>query len=533
MAKSPAPRNARSTRKAARPRVWRGNHGSAVIAPATRRLTAVRQLASPPRIDRPRRIHPRRFPPRVPEGEEQIVRARLLPIARMAARAVSPGDELTITRSTELTGPGAKSTASNVGEPSVAVNGDVVLYTGNWYAAVSVDGGKTFRFLDPSTAFARFDPPGSSFCCDQVAQYIPSLDTFVWLLQYSTGDEIDNFQRLAFAKTSDVAKGRWRLFDITAAHLGVAGTFLDFPDLAIGAGALYMTTNVFPPRSQQVGTAVVRIPFTSIANGPFKIDRFVNFSHQSFRVAQNCGATAFFAAHESTSSLRVFSWKESQAMPISKTVGVARWIGGDGYRSKTPDRRRWLDRADSRITGATLAGSELWFGWGVDQGSSRRKNPFVQVARIDSTTMRLVEDVQLFDDDAATCYPAMATNADGDVGIAYFLGGGTRFPTLMVGVLTDPKRVLEAATSGRGPLHEGDGRFHWGDYLAVRPLHPGGRLFAASGYVMKGGGDGNGSNRDCTPRFVVFGRKKHAGRARPTRPPRTPRGRRRAGGGVP
>ena len=367
MAKSPAPRNARSTRKAARPRVWRGNHGSVVIAPATRRLTAVRQLASPPRIDRPRRIHPRRFPPRVPEGQEQIVRARLLPIARMAARAVSPGDELTITRSTELTGPGAKSTASNVGEPSVAVNGDVVLYTGNWYAAVSVDGGKTFRFLDPSTAFARFDPPGSSFCCDQVAQYIPSLDTFVWLLQSSTGDEIDNFQRLAFAKTSDVAKGRWRLFDITAANLGVAGTFLDFPDLALGAGALYMTTNVFPPRSQQVGTAVVRIPFTSIANGPFKIDRFVNFSHQSFRVAQNCGATAFFAAHESTSSLRVFSWKESQAMPISKTVGVARWIGGDGYRSKTPDRRRWLDRADSRITGATLAGSELWFAWGVDR----------------------------------------------------------------------------------------------------------------------------------------------------------------------
>ena len=56
-----------------------------------------------------------------------------------------------------------------------------MLYTGNWYAALSVDGGRTFKFMDPATSFP--DPsPAVRFCCDQVAQYVTALDMFVWLL---------------------------------------------------------------------------------------------------------------------------------------------------------------------------------------------------------------------------------------------------------------------------------------------------------------------------------------------------------------
>ena len=362
--------------------------------------------------------------------------------------------------------------------------------------------------MDPSTAFSDFDPPGSSFCCDQVAHYIPAIDTFVWLLQYSTASDVDNFQRLAFAKTADVAAGRWRLFDITAQSLGVPGTFLDFPDLAVGAGALYVTTNIFPPNSPKVGCAVVRIPFASI-EGPVQADRFVTFDHDSFRVAQNCGDTAFFAAHENTSTLRVFTWPEDKRAPTSKLVGVSRWIGGNGYQSRTPDGRRWLDRADPRITGATVAKGELWFAWGVNRGSNQRTKPFIQVARIDQATMTLSENVNIFDEDSATCYAALNTNAEGEVGIAYFIGGGTRFPTLLVGFLTGARREGEVAASQRGPLADADGSHHWGDYLAVRQALPNSNLFAASGYVMKGAGSGDGSNRDCTPHLAIFGRRKH------------------------
>ena len=194
---------------------------------------------------------------------------------------------------------------------------------------MSTDGGVTFQFIDPAKAFRQFDPPNSHFCCDQVVQFIPQIDTFVWLLQYGP-DTGDNMQRLAIAKTADVAQGRWKLFDITTASLGAKGSFLDFPDLAVGANMLYVTTNIFPAQGR-AGTAVIRIPLSGIASGQITAQRFVSMDNFSFRVAQNCGTTAFFAAHKDTSTLRVFSWPENAATPAVKDVGIARYIGGNGY----------------------------------------------------------------------------------------------------------------------------------------------------------------------------------------------------------
>src|SRR5437899_2875478 len=81
--------------------------------------------------------------------------------------------------------------------------------------------------------------------------------------------------------------------------------------------------------------------------------------------------------------------------------------------------RRWLDRADPRITGATMAASELWFAWAVDAGSNRRPFPFVQIARIDATNLTLLENINIFDPDSAICYGALSTNANQEVGISY------------------------------------------------------------------------------------------------------------------
>ena len=88
----------------------------------------------------------------------------------------------------------------------------------------------TFSFIDPNSFAQPSDPAGVTFCCDQVVNYMPSIDMFVWLMQYgpSTGD---NIQRLAFAKTDDVKAGKWRIFDIATEMLGVPKFFMDFPDL--------------------------------------------------------------------------------------------------------------------------------------------------------------------------------------------------------------------------------------------------------------------------------------------------------------
>jgi hypothetical protein len=170
--------------------------------------------------------------------------------------------------------------------------------------------------------------------------------------------------------------------------------------------------------------------------------------------------------------LTVFSWDETQSAPVSQAVGVARWIGGNGYQSRTPDGRRWLDRADQRITGATLAGNELWFAWSVDRGSNQRPKPFVQIARIDSSNLTLVENLNIFDADSAICYAALGTNSNNEVGVSYMIGGGSRFPSHVVGFLTGTRKDVVVAVSDRGPLDPQTGKGEWGDYLTVRPFSP-------------------------------------------------------------
>jgi hypothetical protein len=477
----------------------------------------VKHLEVPPPHKRRERIHPRRVLPRVKEGKERGFHSTTQPVVfhqprPLAAIVRAATDDLTLVTNTELAQPGQQQLASSVDEPSVAVSGQVVFYTGNWYAARSTDGGQNFQYVDPFTAFP--DPPNLSYCCDQVVNYITSIDTFVWLLQYGpkTGPQADNIQRLAFAKTADVASGRWRLFDITTKSLGVAGQFMDFPDLAVGANSLYVTTNLFTPDGQSAGAAVVRIPIAGIDSGQVTAQPFISTSLNSFRVAQNCGSTAFFAAHADTSTLSVCAWDESQAAPTSTSVGVAQWIGSQGYQSTTPDGQRWLDRVDPRITGAALAGEELWFAWSVDSGSNQRPNPFVQIAHIDATNLTLLENINVFDPESAIAYGALSSNSNQEVGISYMIGGGQRFPSHMVGILTGTRKDVLAAAGDRGTQ---DGQ--WGDFLTVRPVFPDQKLFAATGYTMKGNGDG--SNRDATPRFVVFGR---ASDARATVPPNGP-----------
>src|SRR5689334_13195362 len=94
----------------------------------------VKHLASPPRYQRRERIHPRRILPRVREGKEREFHSATRPLvfhSPLAKATVvrAATDDLTLVTNTELTGPGQQQLASNVDEPSVAVNNRVVLYT--------------------------------------------------------------------------------------------------------------------------------------------------------------------------------------------------------------------------------------------------------------------------------------------------------------------------------------------------------------------------------------------------------------------
>jgi hypothetical protein len=457
------------------------------------------------------KIHVRKDIPVPKEGAQVFDFNPTQPLAldmplSMAMAMAAPGvggaplantDNVTIVRNTQLKSAAVNNTASNVGEPSVASNGEVVFYTGNWYAAVSFDRGQTFKFVDPANSFP--DPPGMRFCCDQVVQYIKSIDTFVWLLQYTTNASGENIQRLAFAKTADVRLGRWRIFDITASSLGLPGTFLDYPDMAVGTKMLYVTMNGFKNNVWKA-TALVRLPLAGINSGNITAQRTTSTTNFNFRVAQHCTTRAFWASHQNTSTLRVYSWDESEAQPSFRDVPVARWAAGP-FTSQTPDNRNWLARADTRLTGATKRNSELWFAWGSAAGGvNNRPNPFIQIARINSTNFSLIENINIWDATSGTCYGALSTNNRNEVGVSYMIGGGGingRFPTHVVGILTGTRREVTTAASTRGPSDQ-----KWGDYLTVRRNYPNTNLFSATGYILKGAAGA----ANATPNYTLFGR---------------------------
>lgn len=462
------------------------------------------------RFFRKRRIHARRRIPLVQKGapvadlqpspvlllqKPPPASPRRLRGKRGAAARKASSDAIAIVRKTLLGAVADNDTASEVCEPSVATNGSVVFFTGNWFAAVSTDGGATFRFVDPYTAFPS--PPDMQFCCDQVVHYVRKIDTFVWLLQYDEGPDGANIQRLAFARSKDVAAGLWRTYDLTPAGLGAAGAFLDFPDLAVGSNFLYVSTNAYDG-GDWASSILVRIPLAGIRSGTISATRVASTQNFNFRVAQHTGTSAYWASHQDTSTLRVFRWREKDAAPTFEDVAVARWIGGNGYSSKGPDGRHWLRRCDPRITGATKAGADLWFAWSADKGGANaRPHPYVQIARVRASTRKLVENINLWDGDFATAYPALTTNSRGEVGVSYMAGGPTRFPSHIVGILTGQRRVVVATAGTRSPK-----RSEWGDYLTVRRHYPKSRLFAAAGYTMQAGA----GQLDATPGYVLFGR---------------------------
>jgi hypothetical protein len=452
-------------------------------------------------------IHPRKVLPKPPVGpkvldalptaplafEESVPEAAL---AMAMTTPMAPTDTISLAKNVQLNDVATADTASHVCEPSVAINGNVVFYTGNWFAAVSTDGGTTFKFVDPFTTFPN--PPGMGFCCDQVVHYVKSIDTFFWLLQYTRDATGKNIQRIAYATTARVKTGSWRFFDITPASLGLAaGIWLDFPDLATGTNMLYMTSNAFTTAGAWQASAVVRIKLSSFTSGTLSATRSISTTHPSLRVAQNCGMTAFFVAHNSTSSLRVFRWPEGSAAPTSTNIPVASWSSGP-YSSVTPDGRNWLARADGRHTGATLAGNELWFAWGSAKGGANaRPQPFVQIARINATTLSLIGNINLWDPNSAISYAALGTNANNEVGASYTIGGGPRFPTHVVAILTGTPRNVTTFTSARGPADN-----KWGDYLTVRRNYANQKLFCVTGYTLQSGAGAS----DATPNLTIYGR---------------------------
>ena len=341
-------------------------------------------------------------------------------------------------------------TASTTAEPSGGSSGGgVVFATANWVAAYSTDGGNTFTQLDPTTIFPN-DAVG--YCCDQIVQYVPSIDRFIWFLQ-GTG------YRLASASPADIINSggtAWTYWNLTPDVFGQpAGTGFDYPDLSVGNNSLYMSWDAGSPcpagcttgfqvaRTSLAGIqagGTITIEFTDPANSPSSIT-------WGDHLTQNTGDEIFWAGHNGNTKLRVFSLAENSNTYFWRDIGISSWAN-NAPTSLTPDGQDWLAKnfngpggnsfPRNGIIGATRSANQLWFAWtaGTDSNFQQAHVELVTLDR--NNNFSVIQQVQIWNNSYAFAYPALATCAcTGEVGLSLQYGGNGNYENHVVGFWGD------------------------------------------------------------------------------------------------
>jgi hypothetical protein len=373
---------------------------------------------------------------------------------------------------------GASATIAKTGQT-------VVLITANSDAVYSINGGSTFTKLNPTTIFNNKVAGG--FCCDQIVQYVPSIDRFVWLMQFNrakvNGQEVGNLQRLAVARPEDIvtdAMTAWTYWDLTSADFGLGTQWMDYPDLAVGTNNLYISFDAFGTG----GLMVVRVPLKELAAGGTINFRYTNpaslDSDWGAHLVQSPLTTIYWAGHEHTSGIRVFSWPDSSNNYSWVVVPVNSWSNMN-YSSTTPapNSTNWMTKLSgfprSAVIGGTRAGSDIWLAWSAGTDNNFPM-PHVEMVQIDiSSTPTFKKQVQIWNSSYAFAYPALFTSNAGEIGMSLEYGGITTSSSI------------------------GTGRF--GDYVTIR-RDPNSKYFDAFGYGLD---DVKGKGQSDV-HFIIFGR---------------------------
>jgi hypothetical protein len=397
---------------------------------------------------------------------------------------------------------------------SGAKAGDVVVMSGNLWLKLSVDSGKTFTDLKFTDLFAA-DKTYGGWAGDQVIHYSPSIDCFVLYVQSAVGakgtaNQTKSVVKVALASPADLkkfkgAKAAWRRqWDFTSDDFGL-NAWLDFPDITIGTGFLYINTNAFARSYDSAGKAQNAFAgklFFELRLSELKAGGTLNFSYAVCTdnlsygsPTQNIGDENYWAAHIDNSALRIYSskggdpnfqWRERKlnanwplaALDANKVRDIV---------SSAPDSGDWISE-DHRIIGATRVNNQLWFAWSAAKGDGGAggfsfPQPHVQIAKFDlNQDYKLVEQSQIWNADVAFAYPSLTTNSNNEVGISLAWGGGKSFGSHAVGIFGDFVMWFGEA-SDRTSTVATPTRF--GDYLHVRLAHPDTRFFSAFGYAVR------------------------------------------------
>ncbi|MDQ2937773.1 MAG: hypothetical protein M3R67_09710, partial [Acidobacteriota bacterium] len=433
----------------------------------------------------------------------------------------------------------------NAGAPpdmSGASGGGVVFATANTFGAVSTDDGLTFTTVNPSTIWSKVLSPtkdaagnliDSGLCCDQSVRYLPTIDRFVWLLQFNVAKApkggLINKVRIAVAKPDDIrtkgasGPGVWTYWDMSSATFKLGENWMDFPDMAVGKNFLYFSIN-----KVDTGGFAVRIPLAELRDGK---TLHMNYTAAGVcaKMTRNASTEVFWGLLEG-SSIRVYSWKEDSSKYSWRTVPLSSWSKDFSSYVPAPDPtgKRWINGAVGfdNVQGAArryalnpfggYVFNELWFAWNAGRDASY-PYPNIVLVRLDAGSFSVIEQTRIKNSNYAFAYPDLAANelragelVGYDVGFTYLWGGNLYYGNPGVGLFrlgATPGQLvkgnIELNSVGASDFSP---TFRSGDYLTVNPHWPQPGVFSAFVYrVLKDSTVPGGWRWE--PRAIRFGRE--------------------------
>jgi hypothetical protein len=412
---------------------------------------------------------------------------------------------------------GSYGTTSVVGSPSAAGNGYVVFQTGNWFASLSTDGGKTFRYIDPRTAFKN---TYGGFCCNQWVVYDPSRDLFLWLLLYAHDANQGSF-KLAAATTSQVARGEWMVWDFPAGN----DRQWEGLQLEVTPSYAYLSANQFNLAGNTFLTAFIfRVPLDDLlAGGALNLDVYMT-SNFAPHLASGTGRIMYFASHNSTSQIRIFQWDQLSTTVDVKDVNIPAWTD-QGYTCVSPDGSNWCGSADGRVQTGWVKDGTVTFMWNAANGGGY-SYPYIDAVSLNVEDLSILPGLRgqplVFTSEDSFLYPSAISNARGDIGLTFYYSNNITkpdanhpyiYPSLAGSIWDDfstppPGWKFYTIASGKASPTNPNGapRNVWGNYLSTRPFYPNALAWQVGGFVLNGCGYDSG---DCAkPFYAIFGRER-------------------------
>ncbi|RLE23929.1 MAG: hypothetical protein DRJ65_10850 [Acidobacteria bacterium] len=420
-------------------------------------------------------------------------------------RSVAGTDPLSLFVNT-ITSSVSPANSSTVNEPSVVASNDRVHYTANWYSATSDNLGDTFTYVNPfSGPFAA--PSGEFMCCDQTTAFDPNSNTIFWLQQYipnnfTTPSTNTGTQRINVDQDSD---GTWDCaYDINTVNSGFSdNTWFDFPDLVVSDNYLWHASNVFNHNPHSfVGGYSARYPLAELSqcSGSLTINAFTT-NHGSLRFVRGADTTMYFADHNSTAQMILWTWPDADDNPTSVNRSITGWLNSTRICG-SPDGREWCGGMDSRIQSGFKSGSTIGFMWTASQGGGFTK-PYTRISTFDtSNNLSHIEDIDIWSSTVGFVHASSAVNSNGQIGGTILWGGASDFQSCSAWMAESPSAAgfspFDTVTALNGTSGPSSNRS--GDYLMSATYYPNTQQFVGACFALT-------STSRSQSRFLHFGRE--------------------------